>query len=247
MPFTAEGVRPDIIVNPHALPSRMTIGMLVEMLLGIECVATGHEGDGTPYRDEDAGDLVVDRIGDALEAIGMRRDGTVELYNAVNGRKMESRVFMAPAYYQRLKHMVSDKVHARGRGPVQLLTRQPQEGRSRDGGLRVGEMERDCLVAHGISQTLRESLCDKSDPYQTTVCAKCGVLCQPGIRGSSSSMGYCRGCGTSEHCRLVRLPYCFKLLYQELQALHIVLRFRFRDDVAQPGHTTLQPVFEFAQ
>ena len=108
-------------------------------------------------------------------------------------------------------------------------------------------MERDCLVAHGISQTLRESLCDRSDPYQTTACAKCGVLCQPGIRGSSSASGYCRGCGTSEHCRIVRVPYAFKLMYQELEALHIVLRFRFREEASQPGHATLEPVFEFAQ
>ena len=127
MPFTTAGIRPDIIVNPHAIPSRMTIGMLVEMLLGKECIMSGEFGNGTPFRNTS-----VEQIACHLEQSGFERYGRENMFNAYTGEKLESQIFIAPAYYQRLKHMVIDKIHARGRGPVQLLTRQPNERRSRE-------------------------------------------------------------------------------------------------------------------
>ena len=256
MPFTADGLCPDIIVNPHAIPSRMTIGMLVEMLLSKECLLSGKFGDGTPFRGTS-----VEGIGDALEEMGFERNGREIMYNAMNGKKMEAHIFIAPAYYQRLKHMVNDKIHARSRGPVQLLTRQPNEGRSREGGLRFGEMERDCILAHGCAASLKEFLCDKSDPYVTGACKKCGLLCEPFHNQDShkDKVGYCRGCQTSEHTLRVRIPYAMKLLLQELQALHVLVRFRFVTDSSMSDKSdkifdyvdcevygnTVHPVFEF--
>lgn len=251
MPFAADGTRPDIIVNPHAIPSRMTIGMLIEMLLGKECLVSGEFGDGTPFRGTS-----VSQIQDSIELHGGARDGTEVLYNAFTGEKIESRVFMAPAYYQRLKHMVTDKIHARGRGPVQLLTRQPNEGRARDGGLRFGEMERDCVVAHGCAATLRECLCEKSDPYLTIACTTCGILCEPfhsqvSVQTEVKPIGYCRNCRSVDGAIEVRMPYAMKLLLQELQALHVFVRFRFRkiasDDIDATGAKVeiFDPVYEF--
>lgn len=141
MPFDPEtGMRPDVIVNPHAIPSRMTIGQMVESLLGLLCCAEGRIGDGTPFQG-----LSIEGIADELEKAGMQRYGNRILVNGQTGERMASMVFLAPTYYQRLKHMTVDKMHARSRGPVQILTRQPVEGRSREGGLRFGEMERDCF------------------------------------------------------------------------------------------------------
>lgn len=235
MPFTADGLRPDIIVNPHAIPSRMTIGMLVEMLLGRECLESGNLGDGTPFRGGS-----VKQIADELEARGVERYATQEMYNAYTGAKMQCPVFLAPAYYQRLKHMVADKVHARSRGAVQLLTRQPVEGRSRKGGLRFGEMERDCILAHGCAATLRECLFEKSDPYETVACKQCGMLCDPSRKKDAARPGFCRVCGTSQNVSTIRLPYAMKLLLQELQALHVLARFRFNED-NEVSH--IEPVF----
>ncbi|KYQ91059.1 RNA polymerase II core subunit [Tieghemostelium lacteum] len=140
LPFTVEGVVPDIIVNPHAIPSRMTIGQLIECLLGKVSASTGDEGDATPFTD-----VTVEAISQALHKNGYQMTGHEVMYNGHTGRKMDAQIFIGPTYYQRLKHMVDDKIHSRARGPVQILTRQPVEGRSRDGGLRFGEMERDCL------------------------------------------------------------------------------------------------------
>jgi len=147
MPFTVEGINPDIIVNPHAIPSRMTIGHLVECLLGKVSATTGDEGDATPFTD-----VTVEAISDALHKCGYQRTANEVMYNGHTGRRLEAQIFLGPTYYQRLKHMVDDKIHSRARGPVQILTRQPVEGRSRDGGLRFGEMERDCMISHGAAQ-----------------------------------------------------------------------------------------------
>lgn len=138
MPFTKDGITPDIIMNPNALPSRMTVGQFVECLVGKMSALRGHETDGTPFNKLD-----IEEVKDVLESLGYDRDGNEYLYNGMTGRKMKSMIFMGPTYYQRLKHMVSDKYHSRARGPRTILTRQPPEGRSRDGGLRLGEMERD--------------------------------------------------------------------------------------------------------
>jgi DNA-directed RNA polymerase II subunit RPB2 len=151
LPFTVEGVVPDIIINPHAIPSRMTIGQLIECLQGKFSAIEGGEGDATPFDDE----LTVESVSQRLHSCGYQERGNEVMYNGHTGRKLTSQIFIGPTYYQRLKHMVDDKIHSRAHGPLQILTRQPVEGRSRDGGLRFGEMERDCMIAHGAAQFLR--------------------------------------------------------------------------------------------
>lgn len=145
MPFTMEGITPDIVLNPHAIPSRMTIGHLIECLTGKVASFYGKEGDGTPFQR----DITVDKISSDLHDLGYQFRGNEVMYNPHTGKKIEAQIFIGPTYYQRLKHLVDDKIHSRARGIVQGLTRQPTEGRSRDGGLRFGEMERDCMIAHG--------------------------------------------------------------------------------------------------
>jgi DNA-directed RNA polymerase II subunit RPB2 len=153
MPFTAEGITPDIIINPHAIPSRMTIGHLVECLLSKLSTLTGSEGDATPFTE-----LTVETVSRILREKGYQSRGLEVMYHGHTGRKLQAQVYFGPTYYQRLKHMVDDKIHARARGPLQILTRQPVEGRSRDGGLRFGEMERDCMISHGIAGFLKERM-----------------------------------------------------------------------------------------
>jgi DNA-directed RNA polymerase II subunit RPB2 len=157
MPFTCEGITPDLLLNPHAIPSRMTIGHLVECLLSKVSTLTGDEGDATPFTD-----VTVAAISEALLANNYQQRGLEVLYNGHTGRKMVSQFYTGPTYYQRLKHMVDDKIHSRARGPLQILTRQPVEGRSRDGGLRFGEMERDCMISHGAAQFLKVKIGGKS-------------------------------------------------------------------------------------
>jgi DNA-directed RNA polymerase II subunit RPB2 len=165
MPFTADGIVPDIIINPHAIPSRMTIGHLVECLLSKVATLLGQEGDATPFTD-----LTVESVSQVLRSKGFQSRGLEIMYHGHTGRKLQAQVYLGPTYYQRLKHMVDDKIHSRARGPVQILTRQPVEGRSRDGGLRFGEMERDCMISHGVAGFLKERLFEASDAYRLHVC-----------------------------------------------------------------------------
>ncbi|KAJ4175145.1 DNA-dependent RNA polymerase II [Fusarium falciforme] len=167
MPFTREGVTPDIIINPHAIPSRMTIAHLIECLLSKVSTLEGMEGDATPFTD-----VTVDSVSELLRKHGYQSRGFEIMYNGHTGRKLRAQVFFGPTYYQRLRHMVDDKIHARARGPVQIMTRQPVEGRARDGGLRFGEMERDCMIAHGAAAFLKERLFEVS-----------GCLPSPRLRG----------------------------------------------------------------
>ena len=150
MPFTQEGICPDLIINPHAIPSRMTIGHLVECLASKVAALKGIEGDATPFqkagRTDEEGGNTVDRISSELHGLGYQLRGNEVMYNGHTGRKINAQIFLGPTYYQRLKHMVDDKIHSRARGPVQILVRQPMEGRARDGGLRFGEMERGKLL-----------------------------------------------------------------------------------------------------
>ena len=171
MPFTREGLVPDIIINPHAIPSRMTIAHLVECQLSKVASLRGSEGDATPFTK-----VTVTDISRILRAEGYQSRGFEVMYNGHTGRKMVAQVFLGPTYYQRLRHMVDDKIHSRARGPTQILTRQPVEGRARDGGLRFGEMERDCMIAHGASSFLKERLFDVSDPFRVHVCDICGLM-----------------------------------------------------------------------
>ncbi|KAL9625455.1 MAG: hypothetical protein Q9160_000518 [Pyrenula sp. 1 TL-2023] len=171
MPFTKDGVVPDLIINPHAIPSRMTIAHLIECQLSKLASLTGAEGDATPFTT-----VTVSQISDRLREYGFHSRGFEVMYNGHTGRKLMAQVFLGPTYYQRLRHMVDDKIHSRARGPTQILTRQPVEGRARDGGLRFGEMERDCMIAHGASSFLKERLMDVSDPFRVHVCDRCGLM-----------------------------------------------------------------------
>lgn len=215
MPFNVEGISPDIIMNPHAVPSRMTIGQLVECLLGKVSAITGDEGDATPFTS-----VTVDAIAKTLHKCGYQQHGNEVLYNGHTGRRMDAQIFLGPTYYQRLKHMVDDKIHSRARGPVQILTRQPAEGRSRDGGLRFGEMERDCMISHGSAQFLKERLFDQSDAYRVHVCDICGLIAIANLKKNTFE---CKGCRNKTQISQVNIPYAAKLLFQELQAMSIGL------------------------
>ena len=171
MPFTGEGIVPDIIINPHAIPSRMTIAHLIECLISKVASLRGFEGDATPFTD-----VTVDSVSRLLRDSGYQSRGFEVMYNGHTGKKLRAQVFFGPTYYQRLRHMVDDKIHARARGPVQILTRQPVEGRARDGGLRFGEMERDCMIAHGASAFLKERLFEVSDAFRVHLCNNCGLM-----------------------------------------------------------------------
>uniref|UniRef100_M4DWH9 DNA-directed RNA polymerase subunit beta n=1 Tax=Brassica campestris TaxID=3711 RepID=M4DWH9_BRACM len=221
MPWTIEGVTPDIIVNPHAIPSRMTIGQLIECIMGKVAAQMGKEGDATPFTD-----VTVDNISKALHECGYQMRGFERMYNGHTGRPLPAMIFIGPTYYQRLKHMVDDKIHSRGRGPVQILTRQPAEGRSRDGGLRFGEMERDCMIAHGAASFLKERLFDQSDAYRVHVCETCGLIAIANLKNNTFE---CRGCKNTTDIVQVHIPYACKLLFQELMSMAIAPRMLTKD------------------
>lgn len=224
MPFTEDGIVPDIVVNPHAIPSRMTIGQLTECLLGILCTHTGMRGNGTMFRGTS-----LEYMCEELAKHGYDRYGRTKMHNGFTGEAYESLIFMGPTYYQRLRHMAVDKDHARSRGPVHMLSRQPTEGRARDGGLRFGEMEKDLLISHGTSEFLRDRLLDNSDPSIITICGKCGLLAQPAAETTHirHKQAFCKVCGTGEFVRDMQSPFTFRLLIQELQAMSIGMRFEF--------------------
>nr|AGW47783.1 RNA polymerase subunit 2 [Ganoderma lucidum] len=216
MPFTAEGITPDIIINPHAIPSRMTIGHLVECLLSKLATLIGNEGDATPFTD-----LTVESVSQFLRQKGYQSRGLEIMYHGHTGRKLQAQVYLGPTYYQRLKHMVDDKIHSRARGPVQILTRQPVEGRSRDGGLRFGEMERDCMISHGVAAFLKERLFEASDAYRLHVCDICGLTAIANLKKQTFE---CRACKNKTACSQIYIPYAAKLLFQELQSMNIAAR-----------------------
>tara|TARA_R110002050_G_scaffold138087_2_gene261807 strand:- start:53 stop:802 length:750 start_codon:yes stop_codon:yes gene_type:complete len=218
MPFTCEGITPDIIINPHAIPSRMTIGQLIECLLGKVSALTGNEGDATPFNSEPN---IVISISKVLHDLGYQKDGNENLYNGHTGMPMPAKIFIGPTYYQRLKHMVDDKIHSRSRGPVQVLTRQPTEGRARDGGLRFGEMERDCIIAHGAATFLKDRLFDQSDADRIHVCDLCGLIAIANLKKRTYS---CRSCSNTTQISQVHIPYACKLLFQELMSMCIAPR-----------------------
>ena len=216
MPYTKDGIIPDIIINPHAIPSRMTIGQLVECVTGKVCCELGIFGDGTPFNN-----LKITDIENLLQnKCNYEKHGNEILYSGFLGRQLECSVFIGPTYYQRLKHMVDDKIHSRTTGPLVLLTRQPSEGRSRDGGLRFGEMERDCMIAHGVSAFQKERLLDMSDNFKVFICNKTGMI---SAYNKKKNIYNSFGNNTTDFSE-IRIPYAFKLLLQELQTLGISSR-----------------------
>ena len=216
MPYLANGTKPDIIINPHAIPSRMTIAQLKETLLGKVLLNLGLFGDGTSF-----GDLDIDNIRDELFKLGYESKGNELLYNGLTGEQIETSIFFGPVFYQRLKHMVNDKQHSRATGPNTSLTRQPAEGRARDGGLRFGEMERDCMVSHGAARFTKGRLYDASDKFEVHVCKCCGMIA---AYNNEQHIHYCKTCDNRTNFSRVQIPYACKLLFQELQTMNVVPR-----------------------
>ena len=212
MPFSETGWCPDLIMNPHGFPSRMTVGKMLELLAGKGGVLEGKQAYGTVF-----GGTPRDEVCKQLMKHGFNPSGKDILYSGITGEPLECYVFSGPIYYQKLKHMVVDKIHARSTGPRQGLTRQPTEGRARDGGLRLGEMERDCLVAYGASNLLLERLMLSSDVFSLPVCRKCGLIGQT---------GWCNACKSGRNVVTLRLPYACKLLFQELLGMNVCPRLK---------------------
>lgn len=218
MPQTSTGLVPDIIINPHAIPSRMTIAQLLETLLGRLCCEVGALGDGSPFNDAS-----VEQISNMLKNVyGLEPNGNEILYNGHNGRQMEVNVFMGPCFYQRLRHCSADKLHSRASGPLVMLTRQPAEGRAREGGLRFGEMERDAVCAHGVSEFTKERLVECSDGFRCWSCHNCGLIA---VANSDEHIWACRGCNNTTDFSPIQIPYATKLFIQELESMCISSRF----------------------
>ena len=221
MPFTDEGIQPDIIVNPNALPSRMTIGQLLETLVGKVGIIRGEYVDATPFNE-----INLEETFNILEKNGYNKYGYETLYCGMTGKKIKSQIFIGPTYYLRLKHLVQEKIHSRAKGPKTILTRQPPEGRTKDGGLRFGEMERDCMISHGMGQFLKERLVDTSDLYHIYVCSSCGLFASKMIDKDIYTCKVCEIDKKDYTTHKVAIPYAFKLLIQELQTINILPRIK---------------------
>src|SRR3989344_3776284 len=218
IPFTSRGIRPDVIFNPHGIPGRMTVGYLLELMTGKIGCLKGEIMNGTSFEK-----IEVNKLENELKGLGFRYDGKETMYNGITGRMMEAKIYIGDMYYMKLKYMVSNKMHARASGKVALLTRQPIEGRSRGGALRLGEMEQQALVAHGASLLLKERY--DSDKVVIHICSKCGAL---GVKDTLRNKTYCPVCNSTE-IEDVEVSYAFKLLAEELLGLHIATGFELKN------------------
>ncbi|MFP3064311.1 MAG: DNA-directed RNA polymerase subunit B [Sulfolobus sp.] len=230
MPYTVKGVVPDIILNPHALPSRMTIGQIMEALAGKYAVLSGKSVDATPFIKSTS----IEEIKEGLLKLGYLPDGTEVVYDGRTGQKLKNRIMFGIVYYQKLHHMVADKMHARARGPVQILTRQPTEGRAREGGLRFGEMERDCLIGFGTAMLIKDRLLDNSDKATIYVCDQCGYI---GWYDRNKNRYVCPIHGDKATLYPVTVSYAFKLLIQELMSMVISPRIILGDKISLGGES----------
>jgi DNA-directed RNA polymerase subunit B' len=211
MPYSATGIIPDMLFSPHSIPSRMTIAHLLELIGGKMGALAGRHVDGTTFESEPE-----DAIRRELLSLGFRENGTETLYNGISGEKMDAKIYIGSMYYLKLKHMVANKIHSRARGPIQLLTRQPTEGRAKEGGLRLGEMEKDTFVAHGASLLLKERF--DSDKTVVPICENCGIIA---IHDTYKDKRYCPICGDNVVVNDIEISYAFKLILDEFKSLGI--------------------------
>ena len=223
LPYTEQGISPDVLINPHAFPSRMTVGMMMESVTGKAAAVRGKQFDGSAFVGEK-----MDVVKEILDKAGFKYSGKEKMYDGRTGKSFLVDVFIGVVYYQKLHHMVADKIHARARGQVQMLTKQPTEGRARGGGLRFGEMERDCLIAYGASMLLKDRLLDESDKTEVLVCEKCGLT---GFHDARKRKFVCAQCGDSAPISSVSVAYAFKLLLQEILSLNIAPRLKLKERV----------------
>ena len=220
MPFSETGIIPDVIINPHAFPSRMTIGMFVESIAGKAGALHGHAQDSTPFQFNEE-HAAASFFGDELLAAGFNYHGNEAMYSGITGEEFKADIYMGVVYYQRLRHMVSDKYQVRTTGPVDALTQQPIKGRKRAGGIRFGEMERDSLLAHGVSYLLQDRLMNCSDYTQAHICSKCGSILSPMHQDNKVT---CMTCSSSKNIHIVAVPYVFRYLCTELLSMNVKLR-----------------------